>query len=207
MVVTEKQIELIISIIETCGKTYDVIASGSGVSKSTISRLVKTHQATAYVIDMLSAYFEVGEEMVELGGGEAKRSSCPLVSGVSGELKRLEGVYAEREAHTEAQCAERVAAIKVQMEMLQAHHEQALKRRDETFDRSVAYLKTQVEEMRKERKELQAELDAQRKRAVAAEESVRDMDRKRHNIFWIMGIICACLSVGLSIALFSNSIV
>lgn len=207
MVVTEKQIELIISSIETCGKSYDVIASGSGVSKSTISRLVKTHQATAYVIDMLSAYFEVGEEMMELGGGEAKRSSCPLVAGVSGELKRLEGVYSEREARTESHCNDRIAAIKAQMELLQNHHEQALKRRDDTYERSVAYLKEQVEIMRAERKELQDQLAAEIKRADAAEAEVKDRDRKRHNVFWVMGIICACLSVGLVIALFSNSIV
>lgn len=198
MIVNEKQIEYAISLVETRGKTYDEIAAGTGISKSTISRLVKQHQATAYTIDMLASYFEVGKEMTTLGGGD-ERPACPLVAGVSGELKRLEGLYSERESRIIAQSQEKENSIKAQMAMMQQHHEQALAKRDETYDRSVSYLKSQVEEMRKERKELHNELDKAKKRAD-------DLDNKRHNVFWGMLTALILMSVAFVVALFSNSV-
>lgn len=195
MIVNEKQIEYIISLIETRKKTYDEIAAGSGISRSTISRLVKQRNATAYTIDMLASYFEVGEAMAELGGHSDEHSTCPLISGVSNELKRLDGLYAERESRLQAQSDERVASIKAQMDMLQLHHSQALTKRDETYERSVNYLKTQVDEMRKERAELREMLEVESKRADAEKERADALDSKRHNVFWGMLVIIILLLI------------
>lgn len=185
MIVNEKQIEYIVSLIETRKKTYDEISAGTGVSKSTISRLMKQRQATKYTIDMLASYFEVGDEMISLGEG-GEQTNCPLIAGVSGELKRLEGVYSERETRLQAQCDERIAAMKLQMSMLQEHHAQALTNRDNTYERSVDYLKKQVAIMQEERRQNQEEIESQRKRAEVAETHVEEIDKRRHNVFWGM---------------------
>jgi transcriptional regulator with XRE-family HTH domain len=191
MVVNEKQIEFIISVIEASKKTQGEIASGAGVSTPTLSRLMKHHHATKYTVDLLAAYFEVGEKVAELGGNEYQ-SSCPLVAGVANELKRLEGVYAEREARLQEQCDERVASVKAQMDLLQLHHNQALAKRDETYARSTEYLKSHVDEMRKERTALRAMLDAESKRA-------NDLERKRNNVFWGMLAVVIMLLVIMAI--------
>lgn len=191
MIVNEKAIEFIISLIETKKKTYDEIAAGTGISKSTISRLMKQRHATNYTLDMIASYFEVGDELIALIG-EEEHTACPLISGVSGELKRLEGIYAERETRLQSQCDERVAALRLQMSMLQEHHAQALTKRDETYERSVAYLKDQVEAMQIERKENHIELEKARKHAD-------DLDRKRHNVFWGMLVVIILLLMLISI--------
>lgn len=205
MTVNEKQIEFIISIIETSKKTQGEIATGAGISTPTLSRLMKHHQATKYTIDLLAAYFEVGDKVAELGGSEYQ-SSCPLVAGVSNELKRLEGVYAEREVRLQAQCEERIAAVKAQMDLLQTHHNQALAKRDETYARSTEYLKSQVDEMRKERTELRTMLETESKRADSEKKRADDLDDKRHSVWMRMSIICGFLSIALVIALFTGPI-
>lgn len=191
MVVNEKQIEYIISVIETSKKTQDEIATRAGISKSTMSRLMKHHQATKYTIDLLAAFFEVGDKVAELGGQE-EQTACPLISGVSGELKRLAGIYAEREERLQSQCDERVAALKAQMDLQQKHYTEMIDKQEAKYNSNVRYLKDQVEIMQKERTETRAELDRQKNRAD-------ELDRKRHNVFWGMLTVIILLLVFMAV--------
>lgn len=213
MVVNEKQIELIISCVERSNDTYDVISSRSGVSKSTISRLVKLRQATKYTLDRLASYFEVGEQMASLGGND-DQVACPLVAGVSDELKRLEGIFAEREARLQTQCDERVSFVSKQLDMMTSHHNQVVERMQHTIN----FLKEENALLRAENKELinkHEQIHADSASSVKkAEEQSNEILRKKHFVYRsaivvsiFLAICVATLSILLYFALKSDAII
>lgn len=213
MVVNEKQIELIISCVERSNDTYDVISSRSGVSKSTISRLVKLRQATKYTLDRLASYFEVGEQMASLGGND-DQAACPLVAGVSDELKRLEGIFAEREARLQAQCEERVSFVSKQLDMMTSHHNQVVER----MQNNINFLKEENALLRAENKELinkHERIHADSASSVKrAEEQSSEILRKKHFVYRsaivvsiFLAVCVATLSILLYFALKSDAII
>lgn len=213
MVVNEKQIELIISCVERSNDTYDVISSRSGVSKSTISRLVKLRQATKYTLDRLASYFEVGEQMASLGGND-DQVACPLVAGVSDELKRLEGIFAEREARLQTQCDERVSFVSKQLDMMTAHHNQVVER----MQHNINFLKEENALLRAENKELinkHEQIHADSASSVKkAEEQSNAILRKKHFVYRsaivvsiFLAVCVATLSILLYFALKSDAII
>lgn len=213
MVVNEKQIELIISCVERSNDTYDVISSRSGVSKSTISRLVKLRQATKYTLDRLASYFEVGEQMASLGGND-DQAACPLIAGVSDELKRLEGIFAEREARLQTQCDERVSFVSKQLDMMTAHHNQVVER----MQHNINFLKEENALLRAENKELinkHEQIHADSASSVKkAEEQSNAILRKKHFVYRsaivvsiFLAICVATLSILLYFALKSDAII
>lgn len=180
--ISEKALDLIISRVESCGKSYDAIAAASGLSKSTISRLIAKRQATMLTLDLLAAYFEIGEEWAAIVG-EENRSTCHLAADIRAELKQIEAVYADREERFRQQSNERVESLKAQLELIKEHHSQALAKRDETYERSVSYLKEQIKTLS------QSVIEAE-KRAAQAETRSRDIDSRRNSVFWgMLGII------------------
>jgi len=204
--ISEKAMDYVVSLVETSGKSHTTIANAIGISKSTLSRLVNNRQATLFTIDLLIAYFERGEEWQEIVG-EDTHHTCHLVADIRKEIKHIEDMYAERESRMQQQYAERLSSINAQMDMLRQHHEQALAKRDETYERSTAYLKQQVATMQEERKENQEEIASQRVRAEKAEAHAENIDRRRHNVFWGMLAALIVVTIGFCIALFSPSIV
>lgn len=173
------------------GLSYDKLEEKTGISASTINRWYNGKGVPSLdEIEMLcdAMGFDIKDIFITVGKQEMTATQDIGYQGAQAMV-----------AHYDA----RLQAKDDQQKMLLEHHKQAIEHRDKVVD----YLKKQVELMQKERITSREELDAERKRANAAEAAVKDMDRKRHNIFWIMGIICSCLSVGLVIALFSNSIV
>lgn len=202
MVVNEKQIEYIVSVIERSGKTYDQISSGAGTSKSTISRLVKLKQCTKYTLDMLAAFFEVADKVAELGGSEG-HTACPLVAGVSDELKRLEGIFGEREARHQAQCDERVAAISKQLEMAMTHHNQVVDR----MQRNIDFLKEENDLLRAENKELISKherIHADSASTVKkAEEQSGEIIKKKHFVYRATVAVSILLAVAVMVMAFA----
>lgn len=172
------------------GLSYDKLGERTGISSSTICRWYKGQGVPSLdEIEMLcdAMGHDISDIFVTIGKQELTATQNIGYQGADAMV-----------AHYEA----RLQGKDDQQKMLQEHHKQAIEHRDKVID----YLKKQVEIMQQDRVQTRSELDAERDRADAAEAHVKDMDRKRHNIFWIMGIICSCLSVGLVIALFSNSI-
>lgn len=213
MVVNEKQIEYIISVIEASKKTQGDIATGAGISTPTLSRLMKHHQATKYTVDLLAAYFEVGDKVAELGGSEYQ-SSCPLVAGVSNELKRLEGIFAERETRLQVQCEERVAYVSKQLDMMTAHHDQVVER----MQNNINFLKEENALLRAENKELinkHEQIHADSASSVKkAEEQSNAILRKKHFVYRsaivvsiFLAVCVATLSILLYFALKSDAII
>ena len=172
------------------GFSYDRLAEKTGYSSSTICRWYKGQGVPSLdEIEVLcdAMGHDISDIFITIGKREMVATQNIGYQGADAMV-----------AHYEA----RLQSKDDQQKMLQEHYKQAIEHRDKVVD----YLKKQVENMQQERTQTRAELEAERKRADDAEEKAKDMDRKRHNIFWIMGIICSCLSVALVIALFSNSI-
>lgn len=198
MVANEKQVEYIVSVIETSKKTQDEIATGAGISKATISRLVKHHQCTKYTLDVLAAYFEVADKVAELGDGTGG-TTCPLVAGVSGELKRLEGVFAERETRLQVQCEERVEYLKKQLDMMSEHHNQVVER----MQTNINFLKDENALLRAENKELinkHQKVHEESKSVVEkAEQQANDVLKKKHFVYRSAIIVSVFLAVCVAI--------
>lgn len=194
MVVNEKQIEFIISVIEASKKTQGEIATGAGISTPTLSRLMKHRQATKYTVDLLAAYFEVGDKLAELGGSEYQ-SSCPLVAGVSNELKRLEGIFAERETRLQVQCDERVAYVSKQLDMMTTHHNQVIER----MQTNINFLKEENALLRAENKELinkhQKVHEESKSIVEKAENQSKAILHKKHIVYRSAIIISVLLAV------------
>lgn len=202
MVVNEKQVEYIVSVIETSGKTYDQISAAAGPSKSTISRLVKLKQCTKYTLDMLAAYFEVAEKVAELGGNEG-HTACPLVAGVSDELKRLEGIFVEREARLQVQCDERVAFVSKQLDMVTEHHNQVVDR----MQSNINFLKEENALLRAENKDLiskHEKIHADSASTVRkAEERSGEIIKKKHFVYRATVAVCIVLAVAVMVMAFA----
>lgn len=198
MIVNEKQIEYIISVIEASKKTQGDIATGAGISTPTLSRLMKHRQATKYTVDLLAAYFEVGDKVAELGGSEYQ-SSCPLVAGVSNELKRLEGIFAERETRLQVQFDERVEYLKKQLDMMEEHHNQVVER----MQTNINFLKDENALLRAENKELinkQQKVHEESKSVVEkAEKQANEILKKKHVVYRSAIIVSVLLAVCVAI--------
>lgn len=213
--ISEKAMDFVVSLVETSGKSYDTIADACGISKSTISRLVKNRQATLYTIDLIIAYFERGEDWREIVGDDRKHT-CHLVADIRNELKHIEDIYAEREQRIQQQCDERVESLRAQMQIIQDHNSTALQNRDNTYDKSIAYLKTDIERLRAENKYLRGE-NARLTEAniklenasdeVAAQEKKRadSVLNKRQTVLWVFAAMNLMLSIALIVSLFLDS--
>ena len=184
--ISDKALDLIITRVETCGKSYDTIASESGISKSTMSRLVAKRQATMLTLDILAAYFEIGEEWASIVG-EQSRSTCHLAADIRSELKQIEAVYAEREERFRQQNAERVEALNEHLNLIREHHAVQLQEFNRNHERSVEYLKEEI-------KRLRSELDIANNAALS-------VTSKKHTVFWVLAGVDVVLTVLLFIAL------
>ena len=149
------------------GKSYEAVHDALGYAASTVQRWHKgqSEPDMEQLTNLVEFYGGSMEKLFAAVGKQEMTATQDI--GYQGAAAMVE--------HYEA----RLLSKKEQIDMLCAHHEHALKKRDETYDRSVGYLKQQVEDMRAERKVLQAELDAQRRRAD-------QLDTKRHHVFWGM---------------------
>lgn len=190
--VSTKAIELIVSTIEARGESYDKIAAASTVSKSTISRLMKQHAASRYTLDMLAAYLELGDQYAALVGSD--EHSCAFASEMAAELKSVREYYEQKGASLREHYEEQLASMREQMQRQETERTRERETQEKTYERSVAYLKQQVEEMRKERSELRADLDE-------ANKKIASLDSKRHNVFWgmLIAIILILLLFGAAI--------
>lgn len=163
--------------------------------------LTTLHEKTSFATTTLHRWFS-GESspdiyelttLVEAMGG----SMTDLFADVGKqEMQSTQAIEYQGAVAMQEHYATRLAAAKDKLDMLQTHHEQAIKTQQDTYDRSVQYLKEQVREMKYERANLQERVSVLNKRN-------EDLDRRRHNVFWGMlaalllssGGLVACLCV------------
>lgn len=206
--VSAKAIELIAHAIETSRDSYDKIAAATNISKTTLSRLVQKHTASRYTLDVLAAYFEIGEKYQELVGSADQ--PCAYAAELAEELRNTRAYYEQKAVSVRQYYEEQLTSLRD----INARQEQERTRERETqernYEKNVSYLKQQVEIMQAARRDDRAEIDAQRQRAEKAEAEVKERDRKRHNVFWGMLaaiiVITIAFTIAFVIALFSDSI-
>lgn len=168
---------------EAAKLSYDVLQERTGISASTLCRYFKgdaepTMDTMERIVDALGAnmrdlYAQVGEQ-------EMKDSQQVDYKGASALLEDF---------------SKRESLYKDHLSTLERSHASALKNRDETYERSVSYLKNQIAELKQDNKDLL-------ERATRAE-AVRDqLDVRRHHVFW--GMLSIILVV---LVLFAGAII
>ena len=83
--------------------------------------------------------------------------------------------------------------------LLESTHAAALQKRDDTYDRVVGHLKTQLVEMKEENQHLT-------ERASSAETARTEVERNRHQVFRFFSVIVAIMGIALVIALSTDKL-
>ncbi len=168
------------------GHSLSTIHENTSFATTTLHRWFKG-ESSPDIYELTTLVESMGGSMTELFADVGKQEMQ------STQTIEYQGAVAMQE-HYET----RLAAAKEKFDMLQAHHEQSIKSHQEAYDRSLAYLNEQVQEMRNERATLQDRVSTLNVR-------VSDLDRRRHNVFWGMLaallVSSACLVVFLFIML------
>lgn len=181
--------EKLIIMRERSGLSYETLAEKTHLSKSTLHRWFSGESAPSVddlpvLVDAMDGdiseiYASVARQEMVATQNLDYEGATAMVARYETEISALRERLALINDHHGREIENMRNHYEHNIKLLDDSHALALDRRDKTYERSVAYLKTQVEEMRKDRKELQSELDAQRKRAD-------NLDHKRHNVFWGM---------------------
>lgn len=165
--------------------SFDTMQDALGISASTLCRYFKGDAAPT--VDTLERIVEyLGGNMRDLyaraGEQEMKDSEQVDYKGATALLNDFH--------HIEASYKEHLAS-------LERSHAAALKHRDDTYERSVSYLKAQIKELKQDNLDLL-------ERASRAE-AVRDqLDKRRHNVFLGMLTIIVLILLLFALAIFAD---
>lgn len=196
--VQSKAIDIIIHAIETSNKSQDKIAAESGISKSTISRLVTQHTASRPTLDILAAYFEVGEAYTKAAG--AHEHTCEFAGVLCAELQETRTFYENKATAVRKHYEDQLTTLR---EINARQDEERARERDmqaETYDRTVTYLKDEIARLR-------AELAIADKAATDLIATAQAYTGKKHTVFWVLGGANFLLAIMLLIALLTGPIV
>lgn len=176
--VSVKAIELIAHQIETSKDSYEKIAAATNISKTTLSRVVQQHKASRYTLDVLAAYFEIGEKYQELVGDADQ--TCAFAAELTEELRSTRTYYEEKAVSVRNHYEDQLENLREQ----NARQEQERTRERETqqraYDSSLAYLREENARLSEENSRLRADLADANKSAVA-------LATKKYVIVWILG--------------------
>lgn len=186
--------------------SFTTLQEKTGISDSTLCRWFKGEGNPS--VDDLEALFEaMGSDMREvfadIGEQELKASEKIEYKGADAllaDFERREKIYKEHcdlRVQHEIQLRDNLQeSFHASLTSLKKAHDEALKKRDDTYDRSVSYLKQQIKDLIEENRSLA-------QRAVDAEKQRDRIDEKRHGVFWGMlaALICVAVTcIGLLIA-------
>lgn len=195
--VSAKAIELIAHHIETSKDSYDKIAIATNISKTTLSRVVQQHKASRYTLDVLAAYFEIGEKYQELVGDSDH--SCAFAAELTEELRQTRAYYEEKAVSVRQHYEEQLAVLREQNARQEQERNREREMQERNYDKSTAYLKAECERLRAERDEARAQ-------ASAAGKATTDLTGKKHIVFWVLTVIDVLMAIALIIALMTDSI-
>lgn len=195
--VSAKAIELIAHAIETSKDSYDKIAAATNISKATLSRLVQKHTASRYTLDVLAAYFEIGEKYQELVG--SSDHTCAFAAELTEELRQTRAYYEAKAVSVRQHYEEQLTALREQNVRQEQERTREREQQQRSYDASVSYLKTEVERLR-------SDLDKARSDAASASKASGDIIGKKHTVFWVLVAIDVLMAIALIIALMTDSI-
>lgn len=183
--VSSKAIELIAHAIETSSQSYDKIAAATNISKATISRLVKQHTASRYTLDVLAAYFEIGERYQQLVGDSDH--SCAFAAELTEELRQTRIYYEDKAASVRQHYEEQIAALREQNARQEADRARERETQQRAYDASLAYLREDNTRLRKDLAE--------------ANQSAVALATKKYVVVWILGVLNVLSLVSLVLSL------
>lgn len=178
--VSAKAIELIAHAIETSGKSYEKIASDTTVSKSTISRLVKQHTASRYTLDVLAAYFELGDKYQAVAGDSDH--TCAFAAELAEELRQTRAYYEAKAVTVRQHYEDQLAALRDQFARQEADRARERDTQQRTYDASLAYLREDNSRLREENSALRKDLTEANQSAVA-------LATKKYVVVWILAAL------------------
>lgn len=192
--------------------SFSTLQEITGISDSTLCRWFKGEGNPS--VDELEQLFEaMGSDMSEVFAEIGKQE---LIASEKVEYKGADALLADfsrREAIYKENCDQRVAhqielrekmqnSFDAMISTLSHEHDVALKKRDETYDRTTEYLKKLVESLERKNDSLTERMKDAERRAEVAERIRDDIDKRRHHVFW--GMLAALLFI---ILLFAGLIV
>lgn len=195
--VSAKAIELIAHAIETSKDSYDKIAAATNISKTTLSRLVQKHTASRYTLDVLAAYFEIGEKYQELVG--SSDHTCAFAAELTEELRQTRAYYEAKAVSVRQHYEDQLTALREQNARQEQERTREREQQQRSYDSSVNYLKAEVERLRSERDKALADV-------ASASKASGDIIGKKHTVFWVLVAIDVLMAIALIIALMTDSI-
>lgn len=180
--VSIKAIELIAHKIETCGKSLDRIENESTVSKSTLSRIVNKHAASRPVLDILAAYFEVGEEYRKLV--DSTEHSCSFAAELVQELDSVRSYYEQKGAAVRQHYEDQIASLREMYGRQEAERNRERDALQSLYDKTTSDMGREIERLRNE---------------------ITSFTTKRNIVFWVLVGIILGLIVSLVYALGTNA--
>ena len=190
--VSAKAIELIAHHIETSKDSYDKIALATNISKTTLSRVVQQHKASRYTLDVLAAYFEIGEKYQEIVG--ESDHSCAFAAELTEELRNTRAYYEEKAVSVRQHYEEQMSALREQNARQEADRARERETQQRTYDSSLAYLREDNARLREENTSLRKDLTEANQSAVA-------LATKKYVVVWILGVLNALSLASLILSL------
>lgn len=190
--------EKLINMRERSGLSYETLSEKTNFSKSTLHRWFSGEAApsvddlpilvSAMDGDIGEIYESVARQEMVATQNIDYEGATAMVARYETEIAALRERLALINDHHDREIANMRDHYAHNIKLLDDAHALALDRRDKTYERSVSYLKERVEKLDE--------------RAAAAEARLRELDARRHNVFWGMLIVIVLL-----IALFVLAIV
>lgn len=191
----------LIKLKERTKISFAALEQNTGISASTLCRWFKGEGNPS--VDDLERIFEaLGSDMREVFAavGEQEFRAAEKVDYKGADA--LIADYEERIKIIRENCNDRVAhqielreklqeSFHASLHALETSHAAALQKRDDTYDRSVGYLKEELRSMHEKNRELMDRAAAAEKRADVAQAQRDDIDKRRHHVFW--GMLALCL--------------
>lgn len=181
--------EKLIIMRERSGLSYETLSEKTHFSKSTLHRWFSGEAAPS--VDDLPVLVEAMDgDITEIYASVARQEmvatqnldyegATTMVARYETEISALRERLALINDHHDREIANMRDHYEHNIQLLDDAHALALDRRDQTYDRSVSYLKERVEKLDE--------------RAAAAEARLRELDARRHNVFWGMLIVIVLL--------------
>lgn len=192
MPINTEAVDIIIHAIETSGKSQAKIASESGISESTISRLLANRHASRPTLDILAAYFEVGEAYQKAAG--AHEHTCQYAAALCAELQDTRDYYEKKAAAVRMHYEQQITMLQDQCRRQEQERSREREMQAETYDKSTAYLKDIIDRLR-------GELITANSVAKDISAAMRGYTHKKNRVFWVLGVSNVLLVILLYIAI------
>lgn len=178
--------ELIAHHIEKDKRSRKEISAGSGVSESTLSRIVNAQPVSINTLKTLASYYEIGDEFMTLVS-KTTRTGCEFADQLCDELDKIRAYYEEKGVNIRKHYEHQIASRDEQNQRQQEEREREREMHQNNYDKVVNYLKDENARLRRERDEARA--------------SAGGVAQKKHYVYRIMAVLCIILGITLAITI------